>query len=173
MLHLHKHAIWFWFCSFSSRWRIGDIITPIRFLHGCTSVWFIYSCSLMKYLSLSSNKHVTLHQMSVHFHMHWIHIIIISTLQAHNHIIIKVICTSHNHIIISTYHVHQSKENIDNDMYTRILSSKSHIYIYIKRMGQYKNGHYSSAIDHNDTKWCWHTNRYIARDQQWSQGQSI
>ena len=101
----------------------------IRVLHDCTSVRFVYLRSSRKYLSLSSNKHATLHQMSVHSYMHCIHILIMSNLQAHNHIIIKVTRTSHNHIIISTSHVHQSKENIDNDMYTGILGSKSRICI--------------------------------------------
>ena len=109
ILHLHKHAIRLWFCSLSSWWKIGDIITPIKFLHSRTSVRFIYLRSSRKYLSLSSNKNATLHQMSIHSHMHYIHIIIISTLHARNHIIIKVTRVLHNHIIISTFHVHQIK----------------------------------------------------------------
>ena len=95
------------------------------FLHDCTSVQFVYLRSSRKYLSLSSNKNSTLHQMSVHC----IHIIMLSTLHARNHIIIKVTCTSPNHIIISTSHVHQSKATTYNDMYTGILGSKSRIYI--------------------------------------------
>ena len=61
--------------------------------------------------------------------MHYIHILIISTLHACNHIILKVTRASHSHNIISKSHVHQSKANTDNDMYTGILGSKSRIYI--------------------------------------------
>jgi len=159
ILHLHKHTIWLWFYSLSSWWQIGDIITLIRSLNGCTSIRCVYLHSSRKYLSLSNNKHATLHQMLVHC----IRIIIISTLHAQNHIIIKFTWTSHNRIIISTSNVHQSKVNrqwhVHRDTRLKIL------YIYVKRMAQYTNGCYSWEINQNDTKWCWHTNQYIGRDQ--------
>ena len=92
ILHLHKHTIRLWFYSLSSWWRIGDIITPIRSLNGYTSIRCVYLRSSRKYLSFSSNKHATLHQMSVHC----IHILLISTLNVCNHFTIKVMWTSHN-----------------------------------------------------------------------------
>ena len=89
ILHLHKHAIRLWLYSLSSWWRIGDIITPIRSLNDCTSLRRVYLRFSRKYLSFLSNKHATLHQMSVHC----IHIIMISTLLVCNHIIIKAMHT--------------------------------------------------------------------------------
>ena len=107
ILHLHKDAIRLWFYSFSSWWQIGGIFMLIQSLNGYTSIQCVYLCSSRKYLSLSSNKHETLHQMSVHC----IHLLITSTLHVCNHIIIKVMWTSHNRIFTSTSNVHQSKAN--------------------------------------------------------------
>lgn len=78
---------------------------------------------------------------------------------------------------VSSYICILSKDNI-HLMYIKVKQNRqwhvhrnsqlkiSYIYIY-QKMGQYKkNGCYSSTIDQKKWyMWCWHTNWYIARDQ--------
>ena len=72
-----------------------------------------------------TSKHTTLHQMSVICDC----IIMLSTLHVCKNIIIKVMRTSHNQTWHEHLNLHQHEINTDNDIYTMMLDSKSHIYM--------------------------------------------
>jgi hypothetical protein len=132
---------------FSSMMKDWGHLHYIRSLYGCTSVRSVSSRSSRRYLYLSNNN--------THHCIRCQYICKMSTRSNLYHI----------NYTIWISHVHQSKSNTDNDMYIVIFDSESRIYIYQKNGSVQKNGRYSSAIDQNDTKWCWHTNRYKARYQ--------